>query len=94
MPGGAPKGNNNATKNKPWADAIRRYLTQNPDKRELIIKRLFDMAEDGNLQAIKEIADRIDGKPAQSVAVSTEADMSHEDWLDNLNDDDSHTQVN
>ena len=36
--GGQP-GNNNATKNKPFYDAMRRALTQNPHKMAAIIDR-------------------------------------------------------
>jgi hypothetical protein len=32
-----------------------------------IARKLFEKALDGDLQAIREIADRLDGKPAQSI---------------------------
>lgn len=35
----------------------------------LVARKMVDEALDGNVVAMKEIADRIDGRPAQSVAV-------------------------
>jgi ribosomal protein L17 len=32
-----------------------------------IAEKLIQMAEDGDIQAIKEVADRLDGKPAQAI---------------------------
>lgn len=36
----------------------------------LVVRKLIERAEGGDITAIKEITDRIDGKPAQSVALS------------------------
>ena len=51
------------------ADAIRVALYSD-DKRPLfaMTKKLVEMAESGDIQAIKEVADRIDGKPVQAHA--------------------------
>ena len=67
---GAPLGNTNATKSKPWADAIRKFMTQNPNQRDKIIEKLFEDAANGCHSARKEIFDRIDGKVAESMRVS------------------------
>ena len=74
---GAPVGNRNATKNKEWADVLRRLSMRpvadpkNPGKErkrlEKIAETVLRLAEEGDMQAIKEIGDRLDGKPAQSV---------------------------
>ena len=72
MPAGAPLGNKNATKGKPWSEAIAKFATQNPNKRDKVIEKLYQMAEDGDLTAIKEIIDRVEGKPKQSV------DLTHD----------------
>ena len=85
MPGGAPVGNNNATKNKPWSDAIRKFATQNPNKRDKVIEKLYQMAEDGDLLAIKEIIDRTEGKAAQSMAITghlSTSDMTTEELME------------
>ena len=76
---GAPKGNTNATKNKPWQAAIERALA----KRSLLAQReaIDELAEkflqkcdEGDLGALKEFGDRIEGRPAQSMTVSGDED--------------------
>jgi len=66
---GAPLGNNNATKNKPWRDALEKELTGNKNAAKLrkLARKMIEEAEEGNMQALKEIGDRLDGKPAQSI---------------------------
>ena len=66
---GAPQGNKNATKNKPWQRALERELTgeRNADKLASLALKVFEMAAEGDMQAIKEIGDRLDGKAVQSV---------------------------
>jgi len=68
---GAPKGNNNASKGKSWAEAIRRAVLKRDaeGKRKLykLAEKLVEEGLDGDLIAIKEIGDRLDGKPAQVV---------------------------
>ena len=66
MPGGAPKGNTNAAKGKQWSDAVRKVVIQSK-KLDTLANKLVDMALDGDLQAIKELGNRLDGKPAQAV---------------------------
>jgi hypothetical protein len=52
---------------KPLNDALRIALKRDPLRLHRIAERLADKAEDGDLAAIKEIADRLDGKPMQAV---------------------------
>ena len=59
--GGQP-GNNNASKNKPFLDAMRRALAQNPQKIGKIVDKVLEQAEAGEAWAVKEVADRLDGK--------------------------------
>ena len=61
---GAPEGNDNAKKGKMFYDQLRRILVQD-DQRKLrkISEKLAEAAEDGEPWAIKEIMDRMDGKP-------------------------------
>jgi hypothetical protein len=72
---GAPAGNQNAAKAKVWHAAIMRAL----DKRgagdrvkalDELAGKLLDLVATGDLAALKEFGDRLDGKPAQAVAVS------------------------
>jgi len=63
----APKGNQFASKAKIWSDLIRKEFTQNPERMRRIVDRLLTEAEDGNMTAIREIGDRLEGKPLQQV---------------------------
>ena len=40
----------------------------------VIVRKLLKMASDGNIRAIEVILDRVDGKPAQSLDVTTQGD--------------------
>jgi hypothetical protein len=54
-----------------WGNTIRRAIAQSdPEKLRKIADKLIEMAAEGDLQAIKELGDRIDGKASQSVAVT------------------------
>jgi hypothetical protein len=63
------KGNQNAKK-KPFTEQMKRFILANPQKMERIIEGLFKEAEEGNLSALKEIMDRVEGKPVQSTELS------------------------
>jgi hypothetical protein len=68
LPGGAPVGNKNATKNKAWEEALRRaLLAEDGKKLRSLADKLIERAEAGDVTALKEIGDRIDGKPSQSL---------------------------
>ena len=81
---GAPIGNNNATKAKPWRDAldkaIKQYETKGDDpiKRGQVLgriaKKVIDRAMAGDKDAWQEIGNRLDGRPAQSVTVQGDED--------------------
>ena len=71
---GAPKGNQNAKNGKGslWADAIRKEVLRADDvagvkKLRKLARKLVDSGLEGDLVALKEIGDRLDGKPAQTV---------------------------
>ncbi len=71
----APLGNKNAVKNSPWAEVINRALIQGDGQRlRTIAEKLLTLAEGGDIQALKEVGDRLDGKPAQQVQLSGDAD--------------------
>jgi oligoendopeptidase F len=65
------KGNTNAAKGKVWNDALRKAIAQNPHKVRAAVEQLLDLAADGEAWAIKELADRLDGKPMQSTDVTS-----------------------
>lgn len=66
---GAPKGNQNARKeNRLWGETIRRVVTQDSSKRlRSAAEKLVALAEEGDVPALRELGDRLDGKPAQVV---------------------------
>lgn len=61
------KGNRNAAHDKPWTRAIQRAVAQNPDALRKAAEMLLLQAENGNKDAFKELGDRLDGKPLQSI---------------------------
>lgn len=50
-------------------------------KLRLIARKLVDKATEGDVPAIKEINDRVDGKAHQSVELSGDLTISHEEAL-------------
>lgn len=71
-------GNQNAYKNKPWADALHRAMARYEGGKEnalnLIADQTVKLAVSGEQWAIKEVGDRTDGKAAQAVTVSGDPD--------------------
>lgn len=69
MPVGGQKGNKNSSRsNRLWGDTIRRAIDQSDGKRlRTIAEKLLDKAAEGDIQAIRELGDRLDGKPHQSM---------------------------
>lgn len=64
----APLGNKNAVKNKPWSDAINRaLLAENGRKLRLLADKLIERALEGDIPALKEVGDRMEGKAAQAL---------------------------
>ena len=94
----APMGNRNNAKGKEGLRALELALEHYPEIPEVIgkIKTLIRMwqpiiqkaFDEGDLAAMKEINDRLDGKPQQAVEHSGSiAQLTHEQWLDTLNDE-------
>lgn len=73
---GAPFGNTNGKKeNRIWGDAIKRVVAQgNSQKLRDLAEKLVSLAEAGDVAALKELGDRLDGKPAQQVQLSGDAE--------------------
>jgi hypothetical protein len=67
---GAPIGNKNAQKGQIWNDALRKAIVQDDGKRlRASVEQLLNLASKGEPWAIKELADRLDGRPTQTNAL-------------------------
>lgn len=82
--GGQP-GNNNAGKAKDWESALRYVANNNSFGRikkaqalRAIAEKVFQQALDGDMQAIKEIGDRLDGKPKQAIEGQVDSSLTIE----------------
>ena len=83
----AGNANSGRRQEKPFRDALRIELASaGEDSKALrnVARRLIQQAEAGDLQAIKELADRIDGKAVQQTEISGSLAVTHEDALDAL----------
>jgi hypothetical protein len=69
-PVGAPKGNKNPSKNKPFLDALRRSIAQNPQKLRAAADKVVEKAEEGDPWAVNFLADRLDGKAVQATEIT------------------------
>lgn len=84
MPVGAPRGNQNAVKPRIWAAAIERALDRRipADKRikgiDELADKLLEKAAAGDMTALQELGNRLDGKPHQTV------DANHDGVLEVL----------
>jgi hypothetical protein len=87
-PGGKKQG-------RPWRDAIERAVARRQGKTDLkgiddIADSLLDAAAAGDMQAVREFGDRMDGKAPQSIDHSGVIATTHEEYLkqlDSLPDD-------
>jgi hypothetical protein len=93
MKSGAQPGNNNAGKSKPWRDAITWAIENHPKSqteraqalRDVALK-MIDAALAGDMSAIKELGDRLDGKAPQDVNVDFDLNsMPVSDLMDLFN---------
>lgn len=70
---GAQPGNTNAAKARVWTQAIERVfekrssLVDRNAELDLLAERLVDLAKAGDMIALKEIGDRLEGKPKQAI---------------------------
>lgn len=53
-------------------------------KLRLIARKLVDKAAEGDVQAIKEVNDRVDGRAHQSIDMTADVTLTHEEALEQL----------
>jgi hypothetical protein len=64
----APIGNKNAAKSRMFEQALHRAIAQDDGKRvRQAAENVLDKAADGEIWAIQMLADRLDGKPSQTI---------------------------
>ena len=65
---GAPIGNKNASRQRRMVtDALTRAAAQNPEMLAEACMKVLEKARDGDLASFTVLADRLDGKPPQSI---------------------------
>jgi len=71
-------GNKNSSKeNRVWGKVVRKLAVQEDHKRiHKVAEALFRKAEDGDISAIKELGDRIDGKSQQEITGNSDAPIT------------------
>ena len=74
----APKGNKNSSKeNRVWGKTIKKLAIQEDYKRiHKVAEALFRKAEDGDISAIKELGDRIDGRAQQTISGDSDSPIT------------------
>ena len=74
---GAPIGNTNARKaNRAWSETIRRVVAQNDsEKLRAAAEKLVELAQAGDVAALRELGDRLDGKAAQQIQLQGDEDQ-------------------
>lgn len=83
MAGVKGRSGTNKNKEKPFAEALRMELAAAGDDHKAlrrIAAKVIEMAEGGDMQAISQIADRLDGKPAQESTVTIDDKRDATDW--------------
>jgi hypothetical protein len=71
----APIGNRNAQKGKVFFDALRKAMAEDDHLRvRKAANKLLDLAAEGEHWAIKELADRLDGKSSQENFIESRSD--------------------
>jgi len=69
---GAPLGHTNSSRNnRIWGNIIKKYAMQEDYKRlHAMAEKLYEKAAEGDLGAIKEVGDRLDGKAIATTELS------------------------
>ena len=77
---GAPVGNTNGRKSRMFEQALIREIKQRDIEKgegetlRAIVSGLIDKAQSGDIVAVKDVRDTLDGKPAQALAIGGDPD--------------------
>ncbi len=76
-----PVGSKTQNNNKPWKEALLLAVNAKPKGNKeknlrLIAEKCVASAVEGDMQAIREIADRLDGKPIQGIEAAITGDVT------------------
>lgn len=76
---GAPVGNQNAAKANIWTSAIHRALAKRSkvdalEAIDTLAEKLLLQCDKGEVGALKELGDRLQGRPAQALTIGGDAD--------------------
>lgn len=79
---GAPLGNSNARRGRVWRDAIDRALKRRSRADQIkeidkLADRLIDLCFAGDVGALREFGDRVEGKAVQAVEITQTPDVVH-----------------
>lgn len=82
---GAPVGNNNAGKARIWKAAIERALAKRSRSDAVVAldelaEKLLTLADQGDLGALKELGDRLEGRAVQAVEAQVQAEIKAFEW--------------
>ncbi len=83
MAGVKGRSGTNKGKDKPFAEALRMEIAaagDNHKRLRRIANALLEKAETGDIQAIAQVADRLDGRPAQEATVTIDDKRDATDW--------------
>ncbi|MCP5086478.1 MAG: hypothetical protein GY952_06725 [Rhodobacteraceae bacterium] len=67
-------------KEKRAFEALSMEIAEDPKRMRRIAAKLLTKAEGGDMAAIKEVFDRLDGKPAQTVDMNVDDKRTASDW--------------
>jgi len=86
--------NSGRKQEKPFRDALRMQLAEAGDDHQalrLVASKLIEKAQDGDMQAIKELADRTDGKAVQAIAGDENSPLTFVQKIELVSPDDNNT---
>lgn len=67
------EGNQHGAKPRLWSGALHRAIQQDDGRRiRAAAEKLLDLAANGEAWAVKELADRLDGKPGQNLTIGSD----------------------